>query len=418
MTGMQVHEQFERLVAAYRRLEEAEAQAVSRQVQQHHTSLAILAAKAGVLPETKALPVTVPVIFGRPYDENFISNYLAYVLDPQRNGLGDAPLSVLLSLAGCQIEPDLDEVKISREFTLADSSRIDLLIIIGEELVLGIENKIFASEGSQQTQKYERMIRAAFPDHQCWYIFLTPEKTAASSEAFYPLSYREMLQAFRKIAFDWKADIRKSVLWDDFLTHLEAYIVMDKNFSAFSEKTRLYIENYQMIKDIERSFLQDWERLISYLTSLVGEQYPEPDWVVDFSEAPSRNWHQISKSSWRGTGYFIHYEFWFSPEMLANRQFYLMVDVGRLTSQLLSLFEARYPAEEAKYQQSGIQFRPRNRKIAIAWKKYTLESDEIDGIGNSFLAALDEFDFLTPVIDEVIAEFEASKAKEVGADNP
>ena len=46
----------------------------------------------------KYLPVkdtkikTIPRIFNRTYDENFISDFLAYILDPLQNGVGLEPL--------------------------------------------------------------------------------------------------------------------------------------------------------------------------------------------------------------------------------------------------------------------------------------------------------------------------------------
>ncbi len=57
------------------------------------------------LPEQQR-PRTIPFIFGRTYDENFISTYLAHVLDPAYNGIGPEPLQRLLALAGCEANVD------------------------------------------------------------------------------------------------------------------------------------------------------------------------------------------------------------------------------------------------------------------------------------------------------------------------
>jgi hypothetical protein len=42
-------------------------------------------------PEELARPYTIPAAFRRPYDENFISDYLAFILDPDKNGIGNSP---------------------------------------------------------------------------------------------------------------------------------------------------------------------------------------------------------------------------------------------------------------------------------------------------------------------------------------
>ena len=91
--------------------------------------------------------MTIPRIFGRPYDENFISDYLAYILIRARTGSGLPPLEAFLKL--CQIDTmniPLEHAHIRREYGL-DGGRIDLLIECGESLaVVGIENKIYSSE--------------------------------------------------------------------------------------------------------------------------------------------------------------------------------------------------------------------------------------------------------------------------------
>ncbi len=59
------------------------------------------------LPKVRPKRITIPEIFGRSDDENFISDYVAYILDPYRNGIGIEPLQALLSLCGKDIPPSL-----------------------------------------------------------------------------------------------------------------------------------------------------------------------------------------------------------------------------------------------------------------------------------------------------------------------
>lgn len=389
-----------------------EAERLRFQVQEYRTRLAVLAAKVNTLPKTLALPITVPVIFKRTYNENFISDYLAYILDPIRNGIGIEPIACLLSILDSDITLDFDDVKIEREYNL-DGGRIDLLIQIDEKVVLGIENKIFASEGNSQTHYYERAIHKKFPNHRHYFIYLTRDKQCASSKEFCPISYRDLIKLFRKIPFDWKADIHKSVLWDDFLTHLEVYIM---KIIEFSDKAKLYAEHYDLIKDIEQSFMQEWGQLIDYLTSVCEEKYPPPEWIVkldEFNKSTNETYHQIYKRSWDKSGCWVHYEYFFGPDRLYKKQFQFMVDVeGKQAERFFGLFDNRYSDLVSKYQAHSIKYRPNDRKIAVAWKEYQLESIQFEEIGKRFRNALEEFSFLEPLIDELFNELEGLAQRE------
>jgi hypothetical protein len=129
--------------------------------------LAVIGTKARQSADRSRPRETIPALFGRAYDENFISDYLAYILDPARNGIGSEPLQALLSVAfDPDLDVDLDNVTILREYAFGDVNfgRIDLLIQLGdqgERGVIGIENKILASEGDTQTISYATSIKVS-----------------------------------------------------------------------------------------------------------------------------------------------------------------------------------------------------------------------------------------------------------------
>ena len=124
-----MHEGLARLRTDYERLLNAERRAYEAQLAKYQAALAEMARSYPSLSGTVERPLTIPVIFGRSYDENFISDYLAYILDPDRNGIGDEPLVRLLELVVPEAEmPDIEVVEITREYSLG-SGRIDLLRI-------------------------------------------------------------------------------------------------------------------------------------------------------------------------------------------------------------------------------------------------------------------------------------------------
>lgn len=262
-----MHEGLARLRTDYERLLNAERRAYEAQLAKYQAALAEMARSYPSLSGTVERPLTIPVIFGRSYDENFISDYLAYILDPDRNGIGDEPLVRLLELVVPEAEmPDIEVVEITREYSLG-SGRIDLLIDICESAVVGIEAKLWSPESPGQTAGYARAMRREFPDRPHHLIFLTPSGTKPRSSAFRAVSHSQLLQTLREIRYDWRTDVRKSVLWEDFLTHLEVYVVMDNQAPVLSEKTRLYIANHEMLRDLEGAYDRDSRAVFDYVVS-------------------------------------------------------------------------------------------------------------------------------------------------------
>ena len=358
------------------------------------------------LPATTPRPDTIPAIFNRTYDENFFSDYLAYVLNPDRNGLGTGPLRALLGLVSAEFDDiEIQEVEVYREFSL-DSGRIDLLILIDESLVVGIENKIFSSEGVNQTGYYAEVISKEFPDHNHALVFLSPRGTKPVSKYFKAVSYKKLLDTFQALSYDWTADIKKSVLWDDFLQHLEEYIVSEKKSFELSERAQLYIENYGMLNDLERALADDWGKLLDFIQAKLNTHIQNGDWGINFNKGYT--YHQAYKTSWSQTDLSIHYEFFFDRSRLAKEVLDFMFDIeGKGARKYLALFDKKYPELIEAYRKRNIDYRPNHRKISIAWKTYVYDSPFIDW-DQAFIDAFDDFAFLTPHIEEVLAEYRAS----------
>ncbi|MCX6083040.1 MAG: hypothetical protein NTW32_26220 [Chloroflexi bacterium] len=69
--------------------------------EQYRSQLTALVSQYKRVRPKKPPVLTIPVIFGRKHNENFLSHYLAYILNPQQNGIGTAPLEAVLKL--CKI---------------------------------------------------------------------------------------------------------------------------------------------------------------------------------------------------------------------------------------------------------------------------------------------------------------------------
>ena len=395
---------FPKLADRYLQISQKESEAECRLVADYRTAFAYSARKYEHAKQVKLRPLTIPAIFGRSHHENFISDYLAFVLDPKKNGIGTAPLEALLSLYAVEYdESKLDDVLIRREFPL-ESGRIDLLIECPEQFVIGIENKIYSPEGENQTPSYARIISDVFPDTSRLLVFLTRQGDKPKSAQFVPLSYANLFNTFKAVKISEDIALRNQVLWADFLEHVEIYIMatVPEKFE-FSEKAKLYLENQKMLHDITTSFDREWESALLHIESRFREQATGGPWNTVFQTRYS--WQQAYKSNWRSNNFFIHFEWWLPPTALIDGELSLsfMVDVeGKRASELLGLFANRHLQLETIYRQNSIAYCPPKRSNAIAFKKYSISTD-IDQVAAVLFESFSEFRFLESEIDEVVA---------------
>jgi hypothetical protein len=346
-------------------------------------------------------PLTIPAIFGRSYNEKFISNYLAYILDPAKNGIGEAPLAQLLQI--CELDTadlSLTDVTIHREYPLEDG-RIDLLLEWEDRLILGIENKIFSAEGPGQTKYYARQIPKLFEGTPQHLLYLTRGGQMADSKQFQSVSYKQLLAALKNISLTADTGVRQRVIWDDFLEHLEVYIIMsDPDHFEFSEKSQLYIEHLAMFHDLENVFKTEWGRAIDYIEQQLYSNLEGGPWKTNFNRT-RYTYHQVFKPTWESPGLWVHYEYWLTVKSLKEGKIQFMVDVERKQKdEFLARFDQRSLSLKTEYQQRDIQYRPPKRKDAIAWKTFPIAPD-IDQVAQTFIDAFAVFRFLEKEIDDV-----------------
>lgn len=394
------------VVTQYQGILQRELAAGRQRLVDYQADLAGLTERLAQIGPGSSRPLTVPAIFRRSYDENIITDYLAYVLDPARNGIGEAPLVGLLKLCGLDsADLPVSEVVVHREYPLG-KGRIDLLLEWEETLVLGIENKVFACENPGQTEYYAREILRLFEEIPAHLVYLTRGGQEPESTEFHPVSYRQLLDALRGVHIEPDADVRRRVLWQDFLEHVEEYIVMSElDHFEFSEKAMLYLEHRAMIRDLDSAFKREWAEALRYLEQQVYAQLRGAPWKTLFNP-PSSTWHQVFKSSWNQPELSVHYEYHLSQSRFHRGRMAFYVDVERSRAdEYLELFDQRYPALEGVYKERGMLYRPPLRTIAISWKEYPISQD-IEEVANVFISALDEHRFLESEIDAVLAMME------------
>lgn len=141
----------------------------------------------------------------RQADENLHSDLLGTLLDSDR--VGPIAFSLFNSLVHCAfgVESKTKEVYqfAKREVQLGALAaaelrvalrRIDLLVL-RPSCVLVIENKIWSSESSGQTEDYARTIAASYPNKAQYCVLLSPFGTEPVCSSFRGISYRHLYDA-------------------------------------------------------------------------------------------------------------------------------------------------------------------------------------------------------------------------------
>ncbi|HUR42185.1 MAG TPA: PD-(D/E)XK nuclease family protein [Verrucomicrobiae bacterium] len=96
----------------------------------------------GALPP-QAPNASIFDVAGYPHHENLCSNVMAFFLDPRReHGLRDTVLRCLLKCTGQPPAAQIGFAKVTRETATDTKKRLDI-VIVTDNVVVGIENKIF-----------------------------------------------------------------------------------------------------------------------------------------------------------------------------------------------------------------------------------------------------------------------------------
>jgi len=355
---------------------------------------------------------TIPEIFKRESDENFISDYLAFILDPKKNGIGAEPLKRIISY--CNPEYDVDSLEftrcsVEREKYLDEENRIDLLITIGEDLIIAIENKIYSKERENQTIDYYNAIDRTYKDidDKLFILLAAEEGTKPNSEHFKLLTYSKLYEIFSTIRPDFTNNIKHSILFDDFLLHIRR-MFMSENDRLISEKTKIYLQNIEMFKDLLNSYYNESELLFSIFQRATSRNFPDR-FLIKWTD----KYQQMYKKEWDRGSIFVHYEFWIMKEdVFEDNKFEVMIDVeGKNKESFYDKFKNKYQENEKYYKERSIEFRPEHkRSIAVAYKEYNeivskIDFMDIEGSINKFIKEVyDEFIVFEEWIDECLKE--------------
>ena len=171
-------------------------------------------------------------------------NFLAHLFNPSApHGFGNTVLKTFLKqlfstsahkqkMAQVVFE-DIEPVLIHREW-----HDIDIVIELRDpklKAVIAIELKLHASEHGQQLEKYHKLIneRPAFSDYEKIFVFMTPEGTASSHQAWVDFNMTDgFIQALKLL--DSGEEMANAML-TDYVRIMEQKFMTDKQLESLAE---------------------------------------------------------------------------------------------------------------------------------------------------------------------------------------
>jgi hypothetical protein len=268
------------------------------------------------IPTQKAVAPTNTLahIFSKDYKENFISDLLAALLNPDIMQTVE-PLNALLSLVSDLEIGKNEEIEILREHTFDSKRRIDFLIET-TYYIIGIENKINSGLEKNQLIDYEKQMSniEKKKGKQKVLILLCPQSNEIYSDKklklgqFKLISYEELVEKFKQIRLNLFENLRATFLMEDFITHMEEYIMQGKNkaiknIEMWNFQQTYYEDINKLLNTIEISKKQFGDYINERLSALITDN---GEWETSIHANVKTPYFQIYKTNWKDAQ--VHFE--------------------------------------------------------------------------------------------------------------
>ncbi len=279
------------------------------------------------------------------YDENFISDWLAFIFNPEINGMGNKPICSLInsldiSKSNVQNEDikigwsnDIKEFKdtvneqkfigIEREKVIDDNKRIDVLIKYSNTWII-IENKINSKENGTQTRNYYRYIMKKKKETEkeltsgkinVIFIYLKPNynKSEPSDENFIPLTYSQLFMQICKInEHDYNEKEMYKYKYLEELERMMKNYMKEEEFDLSNIAIKTYINYSKEIASIEEQYSNNNKILVQKIVTEIENLFNK-DNRYEINKKNNDTLIQIGRITWKNenkNGLFngIHYE--------------------------------------------------------------------------------------------------------------
>ena len=211
------------------------------------------------------------------------SNFLSWLLNPnESHKLGDAFLKRFLrqvfssdkfdKLEQADVEGlDLSKVEIRREW-----KNIDILIML-ENIVICIENKVLSKEHSNQLKRYKEIVDENFSDYERSFVYLTPEgeNSENDDDTYEPISYEFIVETLERIVSVYgeslNAQVRNYI--KDYITIIKRELMKTDKLTILSQKI------YQNHKEIFDFIYEHKPEVIDDLKNIMRQELVQRNWI-------------------------------------------------------------------------------------------------------------------------------------------
>ncbi|AFM14241.1 PD-(D/E)XK nuclease family protein [Turneriella parva] len=370
---------------------------------------AFLSDYARLPPDRKRPPKSFLDIIRRPFDENTITDYLAYLLDFDHSEEALAIINWFWNRGNQDPLPiapaDISSFRVKREHTFSDSGRIDLLVFLNGTHLLAVENKIFSGEGISQTESYAASLDEEFPEFKKSMILLSPYSMKPSSDRFVNVLYSELIEYLRSLKYSNKLNASTT---ENFIYHFEEHF-MNKTKFDLSEKSLVYLRHKREIEDVRAAFEKDSEAIFEIAMSFPLKhlaQQTRTQWTQNTN--PNRHYQQFTKDSWEAKNdLYFHFEYYLTADSLLRSgaiEFMLHVE-GKNNATFFQQFEKEFNQLPEEYRNKGLDYRPRGNRNALASKSYNYEVNpeklDASAMETFFNETIEDFAFLIPLVDRM-----------------
>ena len=212
------------------------------------------------------------------------SNFLSWLLDPnESHKLGDIFLKRFLrevfssdkfvEIDQVDVEGmDLTKVEIQREW-----KNIDILIVL-ENVVVCIENKVLSKEHSNQLMRYREIIESHYPNHKQTFVFLTPEgdTSESESETYEPISYEFIVNSLERITSVYGESLNQQVK-----NYIKDYITIIKRELMGTDKlTELSKKIFQNHKELFDFIIEHKPDVLDDVKTIFEKQIQKRGWIL------------------------------------------------------------------------------------------------------------------------------------------
>ena len=265
---------------------------------------------ANITPPTN----TIGHIFRHERKENFISDWLAFLLNPEYAGNAE-PLSALLELASVTEPVDLSNVSIVRENVFEDKKRIDFFIETNSHII-GIENKILSDFQHNQLKGYRTQLsqKSEQVGKKLLLILLYPRRNTFCSRLekkkyydFRPVTYEDLVSEFKRIRFSVFDNLRATVLMEDFIAHMEEYIMQETNNTTLNlEMWGFEATKRAELQKLKASLKNSKEQFNHYIANKLDSVICNRSDREQWKKTITNTYFQLYKGEWEK--YQIHFE--------------------------------------------------------------------------------------------------------------